>query len=259
MPKYTEFGITDLKEILVFIDLDDTIFQTKRKNINGIFPATETPNPENISYMTEAQKLFFEMLIGQKNTRIIPLTARNLSQYQRTFIINHELINTASIYFSGIILENNVPDEKWQEIIQNKYKKLKTPLRSLFDKVKKTLDLDVFKTENVDDFYIVIKNRDKKNLLFENQNKDLAISIKEKLDDEYFVHFNNNNIAILPYFLDKKFATGYLIEKYQPVLTLGIGDSLSDLNFMNLCDFKIIPSRSQIGNIFKNLDINMFY
>ncbi|MDQ7085455.1 MAG: hypothetical protein Q9M36_11240 [Sulfurovum sp.] len=46
-----------------------------------------------------------------------------------------------------------------------------------------------------------------------------------------------------PHFLNKKFAVAYLIEEYKPILTLGAGDNISDLDFMNLADFKIVPKK----------------
>ena len=41
------------------------------------------------------------------------------------------------------------------------------------------------------------------------------------------------------------------MKKYQPKLTIGMGDSFTDINFMNLCDFKIIPTQSQINKLFE--------
>ncbi|MFN4150880.1 MAG: hypothetical protein ACK4IX_08035, partial [Candidatus Sericytochromatia bacterium] len=60
--------------------------------------------------------------------------------------------------------------------------------------------------------------------------------------------FNSNNISILPNFLNKINALNYFVEKYNPDLILGAGDSITDLDFMNKCHFKMIPANSQLDN-----------
>ena len=64
------------------------------------------------------------------------------------------------------------------------------------------------------------------------------------------VHRNDNNLAYLPAWLSNRHAVGYLIEKLRlkapdaPVI--GIGDSVSDVGFMDLCDFAMTPTQSQL-------------
>jgi len=50
----------------------------------------------------------------------------------------------------------------------------------------------------------------------------------------------------LPNFLNKKFAVEHLIKVHNPILTLGAGDNSTDLDFMNLTDFKIVPKKVSI-------------
>ena len=64
---------------------------------------------------------------------------------------------------------------------------------------------------------------------------------------------NENNISIVPKCIDKKHAVQYLIEKNRPKLTIGIGDSLSDWNFMDICHIKILPQKSQINKTINQL------
>jgi hypothetical protein len=47
--------------VFVFVDLDDTLFQTKRKNSNAIIQATESPNLLTVSYMSEEQNALLNM------------------------------------------------------------------------------------------------------------------------------------------------------------------------------------------------------
>jgi hypothetical protein len=246
-----------LSNILFFIDLDDTIFQTKRKNLKGIIPATFPENPENISYMTNSQKLFIDSFLKMDNVRIIPVTARDRKQYHRTFISKEVRVRDVAMYFAAVITENGEIDQKWESHIDSLYKKLKFPLDKIFALINKNIDPEIFKISLVEDFYLVIKNRLKGTSYIE-QNESLLPMLKNFLEDEYFIHYNDNNIALLPNFIDKKFAVEYFVDKYKPELTIGAGDSLTDLSFMHSCDFKVIPKHSQIAKTLLNQNLSSF-
>jgi hydroxymethylpyrimidine pyrophosphatase-like HAD family hydrolase len=66
---------------------------------------------------------------------------------------------------------------------------------------------------------------------------------------------NGNNISLLPEWLDKRSAVEYLIKRFSDgdrceILSIGMGDSHSDISFMNSCDYAIVPRRSQIAESF---------
>ena len=50
------------------------------------------------------------------------------------------------------------------------------------------------------------------------------------------------------------FFTGMITILHQPELSIGVGDSLSDLNFMNKCDYRIFPRYSQIERFILDKD-----
>ncbi|MFN8672618.1 MAG: hypothetical protein U0457_11140 [Candidatus Sericytochromatia bacterium] len=132
---------------ILFLDLDDTIFQTKFRNKNGVYPATETEKKQNISYMTEYQKILFDMFLSIENLKIIPLTARILEQYKRTFLYNQNIlkansnldIDTYSLYFGGKIFINNELDLFWEEKITNYYKNMNINLLAMYDQISKIM------------------------------------------------------------------------------------------------------------------------
>ncbi len=236
-----------MQEILLFIDLDDTLFQTRRKNSQGIIPATRTALTGKGSYMTQAQKLFFDLFNESKKVKIIPTTARDLKQYHNTLLSDSARIETAILYFAGMILEKGHEEKQWQQKIQRAYQQLDKSILQLFIEVKAIIAAHPqFILYNVDDYYITVKAK-----------QDCPIAIRETIFSQlktmeiegYFIHQNDRALSLLPQFLNKKFAVQYLIEKYQPSLTLGVGDSLTDLSFMAVCDFRIFPKKAQIETL----------
>ncbi|MEK7431520.1 MAG: hypothetical protein AABZ74_00190 [Cyanobacteriota bacterium] len=232
---------------IVFVDLDETIFQTRIKNKEGFIPVTNTKNPKYTSYMTPAQSLLWDIIVNHESVSIIPVTLRGIKEYNDTQISKNPKIITSVLYFSGIITNNDYADAVWANHIKSCFLKLKPSLGDIFQELMKNLKKDVFKVEIVDSFYISIKNLSSGDVDYINQNKALIKFIEKKIiNDEYVVHFKNKNIIILPKFLNKKNSVQYLINKYKPDLTIGAGDSLFDWGFMDLCDYKLIPRDSQL-------------
>jgi hypothetical protein len=65
-----------------------------------------------------------------------------------------------------------------------------------------------------------------------------------------WAHVNGNNLSFTPIGISKRDACVHLIEQLgdrDGAPLIGLGDSLTDLPFMGLCDFMMIPSRSQIA------------
>jgi hydroxymethylpyrimidine pyrophosphatase-like HAD family hydrolase len=67
---------------------------------------------------------------------------------------------------------------------------------------------------------------------------------------ELTLHHNGNNLAVIPKGIDKAHAVRFLIEHYRrehpELLILGAGDSQSDADFLQLCDYALIPKNTQL-------------
>ncbi len=240
------------KKAILFIDLDDTIFQTKRKNATGIIPVTQHENPNNISYMTKAQDIFTDIFFSYPDLQIIPVTARNTQQYNRTYLSKDKRINTFVTCFGADIHNQSLIDSYWKDYIDDKYVKLKPSLNILLENILSIEYKDNFNISISENRYIIVKNKSKDVNVFTNQNQDMKNEILKFLSNDYFIHFNSNYLSLIPKFIDKKQAVEYLINKYNPTLTIGAGDSISDYGFMSLCNYKIIPSNSQIEKLLLN-------
>jgi len=235
------------ERIFAFVDLDDTLFQTKQKNEQGITPATQAPNDSSISYMTDYQSLFLELLQGHNKVSIIPTTARDLRQYNNTFLSQQGDIQYAILYFGAVILKQGSKDQTWEAQIQAQYKKLSCSVDSVWSQMNEAKQAfehgEKFKLSNVGGYYVGMKAEhgcDPKIAA------ELFEQLKQLCPDDYFVHTNGRSLSLIPQCSDKSHAVEYLIKQHQPTLTLGVGDSLTDLPFMQRCDYRIFPRTAQI-------------
>ncbi len=233
-----------MNKILLFLDLDDTLFQTQRKKPQGSIPATH--NVSTLSYMTEAQQALWQLFHEHPHALIIPVTARDQRQYHNTFLSQEAKIQTAVLYFSGLILHQGQPDPHWQAHIKTAYDALDTSIEQLYQQLQKNLSTQEhsqFNTSCSDHYYVTIKAQ-------QDCPKALRDSVFQRirglLPQGYFVHENDRALSLLPKCLDKRHAVEYLIEQHQPTLTLGAGDSLTDWGFMQACDFRLIPKQTQL-------------
>ncbi len=234
--------------IFFFSDIDDTLIQTKRKTdfTQSTVVGGYTKEGEENSFFYEGTKLFIDTLISS-NITFIPTTARNRDSYERTVFAKEKAIKYVILNFGGTVLIDGEIDQEWEGImnasyakiisIENLYKQLNNQLASV------NVELIV---KIIDGFYISIYNK------FNLDNKGVLTEVKEQLNaflEEYadfYLYENDNSFAILPNCLNKKFAVQYLIKKKSPILTLGAGDNISDLDFMNLSSFRLIPSKVPI-------------
>jgi len=236
-----------MPNIFLFIDLDDTLFQTKRKNPNGVIPATQSAQAGKGSYMTTAQHLFWELFYHSEKVKIIPTTARDLQQYHNTWLSTAPRIDTAILYFAGMIFDQNTEEKQWQQHIKQAYQQLNWPISQLFTQVKKIVgNHPQFHLYNVDNYYITLKANANCPLT---TRESVFSQLKSLQNPEYFIHQNDRAFSFVPHFIDKKYAVQYLIETYQPELTLGVGDSLTDWSFMQQCNFRIWPQNVQIEEL----------
>lgn len=236
----------------LFLDLDDTIFQTMRKCPPGarLENAASGRNGAPLSFITSGQLSLFRLF--SETMRVIPTTARSLDAFKRVHL---PFEHGAILDYGGVILDaaGNL-DAEWDAEIRGKAEQFSSVMEELCREIKgyalhREMSISV---RIIGDFnmalYIVIKQ------------PEADISILEELQSEcvlplapadFYVHFNDNNIAIIPDFLNKSHAVKFFIEERlrtfdDSLITLGMGDSLSDLHFMGVCDYLITPSTSQI-------------
>jgi hydroxymethylpyrimidine pyrophosphatase-like HAD family hydrolase len=249
------------KKAIILCDLDDTLFQTKRKMIeNGITPHLMAALDRELkprSFMSDAQANLVDWLLS--TSEVIPVTARGSDEFDRISIP----FDSYKIACHGAMILNpdNQPNVEWQALVNKQMDSLTVSLEALKVKIDEIIDRSTANDEDVIDawcrineendrpIYLVCKVR---NSLDEAQLAKLAIQVEQEFGlNEFYIHRNRNNLAFLPKFISKANASKFLLEQLltcdgRPIL--GFGDSLSDLPFMALTNFLCIPQQSQISD-----------
>ncbi len=242
----------------LFVDLDDTLFQSRRKclphDLNDLKALAYLRDGSPISFATPMQMEMLAMI--QQEFVVIPVTARTREAFLRVKIDFHDYAITT---FGGVLLDaEKRPDPVWHEkisykvsasldrlrMIENRMETLRVQM-SLPVKIRTVMDCDL-------PFYLVAKVvADHDETPLDILERELRLFCRENCGDEFYIHRNGNNLAILPSWLDKRHVVAFLIDRlrtqFGPIMSIGMGDSLSDLGFIGLCDYALIPGKSQIS------------
>ena len=239
--------------IYIFADLDDSLFQTKRKcpTTGTLFTAAKDRYGMPLSYFTGEQKVLLTLL--QQGT-LIPVTGRNTAALDR---VQLSFTSYRITSHGAMVLDSNgKPDEEWLALIQAQCMQWRENLSAVLVLIEK---------------HIVNANLALRCRVIEDQGVSVYVSIKgEEGALQYLlatvwelwkaegvqVHHNGENMALLPPFANKARAVAFLMQRLHDngvsPLFMGIGDSLTDLPFLQLCHYAIIPRGSQIQEMIGN-------
>lgn len=240
------------KRPLALVDLDDTLFQTARKmpEATSRYPVSFDVNGEVSGYQTEMQKQFLGWLLA--TTDVVPVTARSAEAFNR---VRLDFTGPAICSHGGLILN---PDRSvnmdWRGVMNGILSAFQDRLPVLCETALRIGDeqgvsLRGWVVEEADQrHYVVVKHNN-------GSDADLIL-VRNKLSEAGLIegmhtHSNGNNLALLPAGLSKRVAVEHFLKQdrelngERPVL--GFGDSITDLGYMNLCDFWSTPARSQLA------------
>lgn len=247
---------------VVFPDLDDTLFQTKRKMVDelsqvpvrvGALDRSLAPR----SFMNEEQALLVDWLLA--NADVIPVTARGSEEYARVQIL---FTSWAIITHGAVILSpEGHCDANWQKHIETELVPYRQRLLDMQESITALMaerGIDAWARINYEydgvPIYLVLKHTDSTKL-------DELNAIGDRLEEifgteGFYVHRNSNNIAWLPTCIEKGKATSYLLNKLRvergTFPTIGLGDSLTDFSFLKLCSWYGVPKQSQFSSAIKD-------
>lgn len=242
----------------IFLDLDDTLFQTLRKcplakddprlEVRACLP-DGTPN----SYATHKQQWLWQWLTN--DFKIVPVTARDVYAFERVNLpFNEEVV----LNHGAVILDKQrALDSLWMATLLADLPRYYAQLMDIWTELELyTRQDDGFKLRLVKDFgitwYGVIKHQDGTEATLQLVVEAVLKTHPHILNKDLYWHLNGNNLAVLPKIINKESAVRYLIARYQQhdpeLLTFGAGDSKTDAAFMTLCDYALIPSNTQLFN-----------
>ena len=248
------------------MDLDDTLFQTQRK-IDAWHLPTAAPEDlvcasvnkqgEPLSFMSQRQAAFFNWLLA--STELIVVTARDRHEIKRVKLPfdSWQILTHGAV----ILSPNGEPLGTWQQHMYDALLPLQDKLAQLSavftqhsssdnSHLKFAAHKDHFNngTENKElTIYLAIKHAQK--------NHQALIQLAEQLpklirnfDQDFYVHVNANNLAILPHAVHKRHAVQFLLAQHLDAQrpSFGFGDSLADLPFLQLLDWYGMPNHGQM-------------
>lgn len=237
---------------LIFVDLDDTLFQTARKMPEGMprTPATLDVGGQPNGYMNPVQHTFVNWLLASAD--VVPVTARSVEAYSRVTL---PFAHGAICSHGGLILSRDgVVDQDWHArmsdtlgAFQERLPALSEATLAIGDELGYSLRGWVVEEEGLR-HYVVTKHNETDDAVL---TEVLAQVQARGLLDGMHIHGNGNNLAFLPEGLAKRQAVLEWLRRDQAVNgerpVLGFGDSITDLGFMDLCHFWATPARSQLA------------
>lgn len=235
--------------VIALVDLDDTLFQTIRKCPTEIASEELTPlafakDGGPLGFATPRQMRFLEWL--SEGAHVVPVTARSLDALRRV----HIPFAAAVCAHGGVVLgDDGSPDSEWSDHIAKAAAAQVSTLDRLAGLVVKedpSLAVRVL-TEGDIPLYVLIKHPG----VDEPALHSAVDRILHEVPAGWTVHRNGNNVALMPPYLGKAAAVAYLLPRLRTRFTnasvLGFGDSLTDAPFMALCDYAMMPTRSQLA------------
>lgn len=254
--------MSDFTKPICFADLDDTIFNTKRKLVGeAVVVGALNKEGEPASFLNEKQANMFEWL--NATTELIVNTARtsrNVKQLVLPFSSYMAVSHGALIFdkqgqvipgYRELIIEQyNALDEG--------HKNLALALSELAtdDAILRDFPDVTFRYREAKEYDITLIHTFK---VTDNTKQASLVDLNNEIikrglvDPEvFYTHLNGNNLAYIPRFISKQNAVTYLLEHHlkdhEARFVLGLGDSDSDLPFMMECDFAAFPKVSQIAS-----------
>jgi hydroxymethylpyrimidine pyrophosphatase-like HAD family hydrolase len=234
---------------IVFVDLDDTLFSTLRKDPTATLAVAFDRQDQPRSFMSERQRAFLAWL--SRDALLVPTTGRNREAFRR---VRLPLDGYAICSFGGLILTpDGEPEPHWHARMATAAADCQVLLTRLTERLLELADergLDVRARVICDadvPFYVSAKhNRDDSAGL-----ESLSAAILPLLPDGWQLHLNDNNLSIMPPFLGKEHAVAWFLQEIAAdgAFAVGVGDSLSDAPFLALCDYVVTPSRSQLFSL----------
>jgi len=240
---------------IALCDLDDTLFFTGRKLDEALRAGTatldRTGEPHSFHSRTQAH-LLGTLLRG---ATLVPVTGRDREAFERV-VMSFE--SWAVLDHGATVLRpGGQPDRAWTLVMRETLEDQAEALRLAAQAAQHISDLmHLDCTVRLHEasglpMMVVVKHPYALQNSLDAMGQQWALWRQEAgIDLRYFA--NGNNLTVIARGVSKEAAAAYVLEQLreehdgEELVTLGLGDSLADVPFMNLCDFALTPGNSQL-------------
>ncbi|MBX9940962.1 MAG: hypothetical protein K2Y32_17000 [Candidatus Obscuribacterales bacterium] len=238
---------------VAFCDVDDSLISNSRTApCAQSEPCAFDDKGAVCGYVTPRQKALNKLL--SQGAVIVPTTARSskgLAGVQFAFPVAYSIVS-----FGGLILcPDGEPEPRFYAMIKQgaeRYKGVLEDLLALVQREAESRGICLRSRVVVDcglPLYLSVKHNDKSRPGYKEELaliRNLAAEYIAVMAPEFAIHLNGNFLAVLPPFLRKEYAVRWFLENIAPgVMSIGFGDSVTDLDFAAECDYVLMPSVSQ--------------
>jgi|GEM_PF-1059037 len=248
--------------LVVFTDLDDSLFQTREKTLarhtaGVMVPAADDRQGLALSFHAHDQLALLHLL---QAAVLIPVTGRNhqaLRRVRQPSFSDYRITSHGSMIYQ----DHDRPLPDWHARVRQRAERVigamqemvaRLPIRlghpsGLRARVIEDAEVPVYVSLKWDDAAAVPAVSDLRQAVGEVLREAAGA---EGLKASWRIHQNGRNAAILPDYASKAEAVRYVMDikrRLHPRTTfVGVGDSASDTEFLQLCHFALVPSHSQI-------------
>jgi hypothetical protein len=236
---------------IALVDLDDTLFQTLGKcpedvPVEALEPIGYARDGGPLSYATPRQLRFLAWL--SEGALLVPVTARSRDALDRVRIG----WTRAICAHGGVVVgSERKTDLGWRARMAAEAGAHAETLAQLARQVEAeakeaALRIRILEEDGLP-LYLLVKHETGDSAVL----SGVIDRVVPQVPPGWTVHRNGNNAALLPPYLGKQHAVAYLIpelrRQYPDTPVIGIGDSVTDAPFMALCDYAMMPTRSQLA------------
>lgn len=243
-----------MNKCIYLTDLDDTLFRsiTKHPDSVGLSRVTTAKNGHH-GHMNGAQRSLFATL--RATGSVIPVTARSSEAFGRVHL---DFGTGRAVLSNGAVIrdEAGFPDPDWSSHtagIGRRFEPLFAEMSALIETEFGPIARCWVVTEERAPVYFCVKiNASEQQVIRDGISAARNLLTSRLTLSDMWGHVNGNNLSFTPIGISKRDACVHLIDQLgdrRGALLIGLGDSLTDLPFMGLCDFMMIPSGSQIARL----------
>ncbi len=242
--------------VIVFADLDDSLFATEEKAFErsgggALIHAASDRNGTPVSFHTTDQVALLNLL---GTCTLIPVTGRNRVALERVVsprFDDYQIVSHGALIFTP----EGEPYDTWHRHIAAEAARWDFALRTLAERVRRRYEQAVpdLRVRVIEDEGLPVYVSVKVNCASHIPNAVALAELASDIGDGWRIHMNGRNAAYLPPYASKERAVAQIMEikrRADPdTVFLGLGDSLSDVAFLKLCHYAIVPRYSQIHDI----------